>query len=82
MCFLKDTNLHTMKVVAKSLTQKTSSFFSIFAKVPMAPPDPIIGVNQAYLSDKDPNKVNLGVGAYRNDNAKPYVFNIVRKCEQ
>lgn len=69
-----------MRIIFKSLTQRNASTFSIFAKVPMAPPDPIIGVNQAYLADKDPNKVNLGVGAYRDDNAKPYVFKIVRKC--
>jgi len=54
-------------------------FRHVFSKVPMAPPDPIIGVNIAYASDTDPRKVNLGVGAYRDDNAKPYVFDIVRK---
>lgn len=45
----------------------------------MAPPDPIIGVNQAFLSDTDNRKVNLGVGAYRDDNNKPYIFKVVRK---
>ena len=54
-------------------------FTNIFTKVPMAPPDPIIGVNQAYLSDTDNRKVNLGVGAYRDDNGKPYIFNVVKK---
>ncbi len=39
-------------------------FNQILVKVPMAPPDPIIGVNQAYLSDTDIRKVNLVVGAY------------------
>lgn len=62
----------------KTLTQKVL-FNNIFAKVPMAPPDPIIGVNVAFNSDTDPRKVNLGVGAYRDDNSKPYVFNVVRK---
>lgn len=47
----------------------------------MAPPDPIIGVNNAFNSDADPRKVNLGVGAYRDDNSKPYIFKIVRKVE-
>ena len=45
----------------------------------MAPPDPIIGINIAFNNDKDPNKVNLGVGAYRDDNAKPYIFNVVKR---
>jgi aspartate/tyrosine/aromatic aminotransferase len=65
----------------KSLTQKIV-FTNIFAKVPMAPPDPIIGVNQAFLSDPDSRKVNLGVGAYRDDNNKPYIFKVVKKVEQ
>jgi aspartate/tyrosine/aromatic aminotransferase len=57
-------------------------FNNILAKVPMAPPDPIIGVNQAFLSDTDNRKVNLGVGAYRDDNNKPYIFKVVSKVEQ
>lgn len=56
------------------------SYGNIFAKVQQAPPDPIIGVNNAYNNDTSPNKVNLGVGAYRDDNSKPYVFNVVRKA--
>ena len=46
-----------------TLTKKIV-FTNIFAKVPMAPPDPIIGVNQAFLSDTDKRKVNLAVGAW------------------
>lgn len=30
----------------------------------------------------DARKVNLGVGAYRDDNLKPVVFSIVRKVEE
>jgi Aminotransferase class I and II len=48
----------------------------------MAPPDPILGISVAFNADKDPKKVNLGVGAYRDDNGKPYVFNVVRKAEE
>lgn len=40
----------------------------------MAPPDPILGTTLAYKADKDAKKMNLGVGAYRDDNEKPYVF--------
>jgi len=46
----------------------------------MGPPDPILGVATAYKASTDPNKVNLGIGAYRDDNGKPYVFQIVRKA--
>ena len=48
----------------------------------MAPPDPILGINIAYANDIDNRKVNLGVGAYRDDNLKPVVFSVVRKVEE
>ena len=35
-----------------------------------------------FKNDKDAKKVNLGVGAYRDDKGKPYVFPIVKKVEQ
>ena len=71
----------TITTYLSTLTQRVM-FTNIFAKVPMAPPDPIIGFNVAFNADTDPRKVNLGVGAYRDDNAKPYVFKVVRKVEQ
>ena len=54
----------------------------IFGHISMAPPDPILGITQAYNADKDSNKINLGVGAYRDNNGKPYVFNVVKKAEE
>ena len=57
-------------------------FSNVFAKVPMAPPDPILGINAAYANDIDSRKINLGVGAYRDDNLKPVVFSVVRKVEE
>lgn len=53
-----------------------------FGTIKMAPPDPILGISQAFAADKSPNKINLGVGAYRDNNGKPYVFNVVRKAEE
>jgi aspartate/tyrosine/aromatic aminotransferase len=47
----------------------------------MAPPDPILSLNTGFKADKDSKKVNLGVGAYRDNNGKPYVFPIVKKVE-
>lgn len=45
----------------------------------MGPPDPILGVTEAFKRDTNAKKMNLGVGAYRDDNGKPYVLNCVRK---
>lgn len=47
-----------------------------------APKDPILGVTEAFLADKDPIKVNVGVGAYRNDQGKPVVLECVREAER
>jgi hypothetical protein len=43
-------------------------FSNVFSKITLAPVDPILGTALAYNADKDPRKVNLGVGAYRDDN--------------
>ena len=37
---------------------------SYFAPVEMAPGDPILGLTETYLADARPNKINLGVGIY------------------
>lgn len=43
----------------------------------MGPPDAILGVTEAFKRDTNPKKINLGVGAYRDDNGKPYVLSSV-----
>uniref|UniRef100_A0A8C5QAB8 Aspartate aminotransferase n=1 Tax=Leptobrachium leishanense TaxID=445787 RepID=A0A8C5QAB8_9ANUR len=58
---------------------KTS--LSWWSHVEMGPPDPILGVTEAFKRDSNPKKMNLGVGAYRDDNGKPYVLSSVRKAE-
>jgi len=46
---------------------------SRWASVPMAPADPILGVGVAFSADPAPTKVNLGIGAYRDNEGKPLV---------
>lgn len=48
----------------------------------LGPPDAILGVTEAFKRDTNPNKMNLGVGAYRDDNGKPYVLNSVQKVQK
>lgn len=55
------------------------TFRSWWSHVEMGPPDIILGVTEAYKRDQNPNKINLGVGAYRDDNGKPYVLPSVKK---
>jgi aspartate/tyrosine/aromatic aminotransferase len=53
----------------------------MFAGVPEAAPDAILCLNTAFRADADPRKVNLGVGAYRTAENKPYVLPVVRRVE-
>jgi len=55
---------------------------SVWSKVPKGPEDPILGVTVAFNKDPSPQKVNLGVGAYRDDNGKPFVLSSVKKAEK
>ncbi|PFH58396.1 hypothetical protein XA68_13737 [Ophiocordyceps unilateralis] len=49
--------------------------------VPQAPEDPLFGLIRAYKADTHDSKVDLGIGAYRDDNAKPWVLPVVRKAD-
>jgi aspartate aminotransferase len=52
----------------------------VWSKVDSAPPDPILGINEAFKKDSNPKKVLLGVGAYRDDAGKPYILSCVKKA--
>lgn len=53
----------------------------IFARIEEAPVDPILGTTLLFNADPDPRKVNLGVGAYRTEEGKPFVLDVVREAE-
>jgi aspartate aminotransferase len=58
----------------------TSSPWAFTADVvPQAPEDPLFGLMAAYRKDTSPKKVDLGIGAYRDNNAKPWVLPVVKK---
>jgi aromatic-amino-acid transaminase len=54
---------------------------TIFAAIEMAPRDPILGLTEAFNADKNPKKINLGVGVYCDDNGKVPLLNCVQKAE-
>ncbi len=55
---------------------------SLFTAVEMAPRDPILGLNEQFASDPNPNKVNLGVGVYYDEHGKLPLLECVRAAEQ
>jgi len=54
---------------------------SKFAGVQKLPPDAIFFTKTRFKNDKDPRKVNLGIGAYRTDEGKPYILKVVKDAE-
>merc|ERR1711976_1156787 len=67
------------RTIQPLITKRAASFW---AGVPMGPPDPILGVCEAFKKDSNPNKMNLGVGAYRGDDGKPFVLPSVRAADK
>jgi len=55
---------------------------SMFSAVEMAPRDPILGLNEQFNADTNPNKVNLGVGVYFDDNGKLPLLQCVQTAEK
>lgn len=55
---------------------------SKFSGVENAPPIEVFALTKAYTEDPFLQKVNLGVGAYRTDEGKPWVLPVVRQVEK
>ncbi len=48
----------------------------------MATPDSIIGLTEEFAKDANPEKINLGVGVYKDNNGNTPVFAIVRELQE
>ncbi|XP_065676196.1 aspartate aminotransferase, mitochondrial isoform X2 [Hydra vulgaris] len=75
-----------MVLLAKRLVLNPTKFAitrlsSFWSHVEEGPPDVILGITEAFKRDSNPNRINLGVGAYRDEQGKPYVLPCVRKAE-
>ncbi len=55
---------------------------SLFSSVELAPRDPILGLNEQFAADANPNKVNLGVGVYFDENGKLPLLACVQAAEK
>eukprot|EP01018_Ginkgo_biloba_P039621 Gb_17765 [translate_table: standard] len=76
----KDTFFPKLKA-GNRVNMAVATEVSRFEGVTMAPPDPILGVSEAFKADLNDLKLNLGVGAYRTEELQPYVLNVVKKAE-
>ncbi|TVY23673.1 Aspartate aminotransferase, cytoplasmic [Lachnellula hyalina] len=69
-----------LQSIAGHMSSFASTSFPAEA-VPQAPEDPLFGLMAAYRADTSDQKVDLGIGAYRDNNAKPWVLPVVKKAD-
>ena len=74
-----DTSAQRLRQINNQLDMSSNGTQSAFGAVQQAPEDPLFGLMAAYRADKDPKKVDLGIGAYRDNNAVPWILPVVKK---
>ena len=67
---------------AASSSKPSASLDSIWNGIPEGPPDAILGIAQAFRACEASNKVNVCVGAYRDEQGQPWVLPSVRAAEK
>lgn len=53
----------------------------MFDHIEVAPPDPILGLEEAFKNDPNPAKINLGAGVYRDESGNTPIFRAVKRAE-
>ncbi|KAH8885028.1 hypothetical protein GQ53DRAFT_751633 [Thozetella sp. PMI_491] len=79
--------LSSVRVIGRQAALRRATAFNLaaarqgstWANVPQGPP---VSITEAFKADSNSKKINLGVGAYRDDQGKPYVLPSVRKAEE
>lgn len=72
--FISGANRHVLSQQARS--------FSTWGSLTAAPADPILGLNEAFKKDTNPKKVLLGMGAYRDEQGKPWILPSVKMAKE
>lgn len=54
----------------------------MFETLSMAPPDPILGLTEAFKKDPHPGKINLSVGIYKDERGDTPILASVKEAEQ
>ncbi len=54
----------------------------MFEKVQSAPPDPILGLTEAFRGDPNPEKINLSVGVYKDASGNTPILECVKEAEK
>ncbi|QDU25972.1 Aspartate aminotransferase [Anatilimnocola aggregata] len=54
----------------------------MFDSLPLAPPDSILGLGEAFKKDPNPNKINLSVGVYKDEQGNTPVLASIKEAER
>ena len=54
----------------------------MLSQLELAPPDAILGLTEAFNQDSNPNKINLSVGVYKNEQGVTPVLPSVKEAER
>ena len=54
----------------------------MFQSLKSLPPDPILGLTAAFKQENNPNKVDLGIGVYKDEKGNTPVMTAVKQAEQ
>ena len=75
------TNIQTMADSSNTNITSNSESNAFFSSVTQGPTDAIYDVVEMRRLSKGKDRINLGVGAYRTEDALPYIFSTVTKAE-
>src|SRR6185436_11992845 len=54
----------------------------MFDSLPLAPPDAILGLSDAFKRDPNPNKINLSAGVYKDEQGNTPILACVKEAER
>src|SRR6187402_1838071 len=54
----------------------------MFDSLPLAPPDAILGLMEAFKQDANPSKINLSVGVYKDEQGNTPILACVKEAER
>jgi aspartate/tyrosine/aromatic aminotransferase len=54
----------------------------MFDRIEMAPPDPILGLEEAFRRDPNPAKINLAAGVYKDADGNTPILRVVKRAEE
>ncbi|KAH3673504.1 hypothetical protein WICMUC_003610 [Wickerhamomyces mucosus] len=75
-------SLSNNKSISTPSTNSYSKQHNIWNHIPLAKPDPILSIIEEFNRDGNPQKINLSVGAYRDESGKPFILPSIKQASK